>query len=143
MKDIVHVLKVIQEIIAIIPVCKNNICLKRNIFFIFEIIVTTPTTSAPVATPPRPLLTPQTVGLVGPKKGQLIDYGRLLGARAGPIGWLLAPLAALLLIPLALAFAARKCTQGACLPGGGRYIPVTTGRTGATQTEQGIIIIKF
>ncbi|CAF0944400.1 unnamed protein product [Adineta steineri] len=101
------------------------------------LITTSPPVPSVPQTPLRPLLTPQTVGLVGPKKGQLIDYGRLLGARAGPIGWLLAPLAGLLLIPLALAFAARKCTQGACLPGGGRYIPVTMGTTGATQTDNG------
>jgi hypothetical protein len=45
----------------------------------------------------------------------------------------------LLLIPLALAFAARKCTSGACAPGGGRgYVPVKTGTTGATQTDHGI-----
>ncbi len=116
--------------------------MNSNIYVIFPIIVTTPTTTTPVPqTPPRPLLTPQTVGLIGPKKGQLIDYGRLLGGRAGPLGWLLAPIAALLLLPLALAFAARKCTQGGCVPGGGRYIPVTTGTTGGTQTGNCIIII--
>ncbi len=98
------------------------------IYVIFPIIVTTPTTTTPVPqTPPRPLLTPQTVGLIGPKKG--------------PLGWLLAPIAALLLLPLALAFAARKCTQGGCVPGGGRYIPVTTGTTGGTQTGNCLIII--
>jgi hypothetical protein len=81
-----------------------------------------------IAQTPRPLLTPQTVGLIGPKTGQLIDYGRLAGARAGPIGWILALVAGLLLLPLALAFAARQCTQGACIPAGrGKYIPVTTG----------------
>ena len=113
------------------------------IIVVLECIVTTPPPVPQVAqTPSRPLLTAQTVGLIGPRKGQLIDYGRLLGARAGPIGWLLAPLAALLFIPLALAFAARKCTRGACLPGGGRYIPVTVGTTGATQTDNGIVLMK-
>ncbi|CAF1532793.1 unnamed protein product, partial [Adineta ricciae] len=90
----------------------------------------------PLATPPPiPYVAstsprvPLTASVIGPKKGQLIDYGRALGARAGPIGWILAIVSALLLIPLALAFAARKCTHGACLPGGTRsgYLPVLTG----------------
>ena len=87
--------------------------------------------------PSRPPLTAQTVGLIGPKTGQLIDYGRLLGARAGPIGWILALVSGLILLPLALAFAARQCTQGACVPTKAKsdYIPVQTGITGATQTE--------
>lgn len=78
--------------------------------------------------------------MIGPKKGQLIDYGRILGARAGPIGWILAIASALFLFPIALAFAARKCTQGACLPGGGRggYVPVQTGAPGVTQNENAI-----
>ena len=82
---------------------------------------------------------PLTASVIGPKKGQLIDYGRALGARAGPIGWILAIVSALLLIPLALAFAARKCTHGACLPGGTRsgYLPVLTGTSGMTYTEIG------
>jgi hypothetical protein len=77
--------------------------------------------------------------MIGPKKGQLIDYGRVFGARAGPIGWILAIVSGLLLFPLALAFAARKCTQGACIPGGARagYVPVLTGTSGVTQTENG------
>jgi uncharacterized membrane protein YccF (DUF307 family) len=81
--------------------------------------------------------------VIGPKKGQLIDYGRVFGARAGPIGWILALVSALLLFPLALAFAARKCTQGACLPGGARagYVPVLTGASGVTQTENGMLSI--
>jgi hypothetical protein len=84
-------------------------------------------------------LTAQTVPIIGLKKGQLIDYGRVLGGRAGPIGWILAIVSGLLLFPLALAFAARKCTQGACLPGGARagYVPVLTGTSGVTQTENG------
>ena len=84
-------------------------------------------------------MTAHTVPIIGLKKGQLIDYGRAYGARAGPIGWVLAIVSALLLIPLALAFAARKCTQGACLPGGARagYVPVVTGTSGVTQTENG------
>ncbi len=107
-------------------------------------IVTTPPPPAPqIAQTPLPVLTPLTVGPVGPKTGQLIDYGRVLGGRAGPIGWILALVAGLLLLPLALAFAARKCTSGACLPGGTRgYVPVTTGTTGATQTGIFIIIKK-
>lgn len=79
--------------------------------------------------------------MIGPKRGQLIDYGRILGARAGPIGWILALVSALLLFPIALAFAARKCTQGACLPGGARaagYVPVQTGASGVTQTENAL-----
>ena len=69
----------------------------------------------------------------------MIDYGRLLGARAGPIGWILALVSGLLLLPLALAFAARQCTRGGCSPGGGGYVPVTVAGTGATQTDQGIL----
>ncbi len=91
------------------------------------------------STTPRGPLTAHTVPIIGPKKGQLIDYGRVLGGRAGPIGWILAIVSALLLIPLALAFAARKCTQGACAPGLARsgYVPVLTGTSGVTQTENG------
>ncbi len=113
--------------------------------FAFKILVTTPS-PAPViaATTQRPVLQPQPVGIIGPKKGQLIDYGRLLGGRAGPIGWILALVSGLLLLPLALAFAARKCTSGACTPFGGRgYVPVKTGTTGATQTDTGIIGIRI
>ena len=115
----------------------------RELIFtsVSEILVTTPS-PAPVLAPlttQRPVLQPQPVGIMGPKKGQLIDYGRLLGGRAGPIGWILALVSGLLLIPLALAFAARQCTRGACTPGGtGGYVPVKTGATGATQTETGI-----
>ncbi|CAF4532400.1 unnamed protein product [Rotaria sp. Silwood1] len=105
----------------------------------------------PIATPPpvpiavvttlRIPLAAQTGAVIGAKKGQLIDYGRLLGGRAGPIGWILAIVSGLLLLPLALAFAARKCTQGACLPGGGGrsgYVPVLTGTSGVTQTENAL-----
>jgi hypothetical protein len=101
--------------------------------------VTTPSPAPVIAlTTQRPVLQPQPVGIIGPKKGQLIDYGRLLGGRAGPIGWILALVSGLLLLPLALAFAARKCTSGACTPFGGRgYVPVKTGTTGATQTDTG------
>lgn len=69
----------------------------------------------------------------------MIDYGRLLGARAGPIGWILAIVAGLLLLAMALAFAVRKCANGACVPGGARsgYVPVLTGTSGITQTENG------
>lgn len=90
-------------------------------------------------TSPRGPFTAQTVPILGLKRGQLIDYGRVVGARAGPIGWILAIVSGLLLIPLALAFAARKCTQGACAPGGARagYVPVLTGTSGVTQTENG------
>ena len=79
--------------------------------------------------------------MIGLKKGQLIDYGRIVGLRGGAIGWIFAFVAALLLFPLALAFAARKCTQGACIPSGGRagYVPVMTGASGVTQTENGEI----
>lgn len=92
-----------------------------------------PTTHSP--------LTPQPIPFIAPKSGQLIDYGRALGSRAGPIGWVLAIVSGLLLLPLALAFAARQCTQGACLPGGARsgYVPVLTGTSGVTQTENGKI----
>ncbi|CAF1382216.1 unnamed protein product, partial [Adineta ricciae] len=106
-----------------------------------ETQITTPSPAPQIASTPRPVLTAQTVGLIGARKGQLIDYGRLLGARAGPIGWLLAPLAALLLLPLALAFAARKCTQGACLPGGGRYVPVAIGTTGGNRVTRDLQLI--
>ena len=80
------------------------------------------------------------MAVIGLKKGQLIDYGRILGARAGPIGWILAIVGALLLFPIALAFAARKCTQGACLPGSGRadYFPVQTGAPGVTQNDNAL-----
>ena len=83
----------------------------------------------------------QTVPMIGLKRGQLIDYGRIVGARAGPVGAILAFVTALLLFPMALAFAARKCTQGACIPGGARagYVPVMTGASGVTQTENGEI----
>lgn len=83
----------------------------------------------------------QTVPMIALKRGQLIDYGRIVAARAGPIGAILAIVGALLLIPMALAFAARKCTQGACIPGGARagYVPVMTGASGVTQTENGEI----
>ena len=100
-----------------------------------------PVVAGPVTAGPP--LAAQTVAIIGPKKGQLIDYGRAFGARAGPIGWILAIVSGLLLFPLALAFAARKCTQGACIPGGARagYVPVLTGTSGVTQTENGKIII--
>jgi hypothetical protein len=115
----------------------------KKIFFSILVATIPPPAPQVAQTPPRPLLVPHTVGLTSPKKGQLIDYGRLLGARAGPIGWLLALVSGLLLLPLALAFAARKCTQGACLPGkGGGYVPVVTGTTGATQTYHGLSFIK-
>lgn len=94
-----------------------------------EFVVTTPAPALQIApTTVRPVLQPQPVGAIGPRKGQLIDYGRLLGARAGPIGWILALVSGLLLLPLALAFAARQCTRGGCVPGGGGgggYVPVT------------------
>ncbi|CAF2066583.1 unnamed protein product [Rotaria magnacalcarata] len=105
---------------------------------------TPPTTQPPIliigVSSHRPPLTAQTVAIIGPKKGQLIDYGRLLGGRAGPIGWVLAIVSAFLLFPLALAFATRKCALGACLPGGARagYVPVLTGATGVTQTENAL-----
>ncbi len=120
-------------------------CLKIILIFAFKIIVTTPSPLPIIApTTQRPVLQPQPVGVIGPKKGQLIDYGRLLGGRAGPIGWILALVSGLLLLPLALAFAARKCTSGACLPGGTRgYVPVKTGTTGATQTDTGRTEIKI
>jgi hypothetical protein len=106
--------------------------------FSFEIVSTTASPVPIVATTGgRLLLTAKPVGLAGPKTGQLIDYGRLAGLRAPAIGWILGLVGALLLFPLALAFAARQCTQGACVPvgGAGGYIPVKTGATGATQTE--------
>ena len=104
-----------------------------------------PSPQPEIAVTPRPPLNPQTVGLISPKKGELIDYGRLLGARAGPIGWILALVSGLLLLPLALAFAVRQCTKGACLPGRARtgYVPVLTGTTGGTQTDTGIFIGNF
>jgi len=92
------------------------------------------------ATPSRPPLTAQTVGLIGPKTGQLIDYGRLLGARAGPIGWILALVSGLFLLPVALAFAARKCTQGGCIPmrpGGSDYIRVPVQPVAGAATSAG------
>ncbi|CAF0925941.1 unnamed protein product [Rotaria sordida] len=106
----------------------------------------TPISTAPVVpivaavTTVRLPVIAQPGAVIGAKKGQLIDYGRVLGGRAGPIGWILAIVSGLLLIPLALAFAARKCTQGACLPGGARagYVPVLTGTSGVTQTENAL-----
>ena len=81
---------------------------------------------------PRPVLTPHTVGPIGPKKGQLIDYGRLVSGRAGPIGWILPLLSVLLLIPLSFCFAVRKCATVGCLPARTRgYVPVVAG--GRTQ----------
>jgi hypothetical protein len=118
----------------------------KKIHLLFKTIVTTPSPIPQIAltTTARPLLSPQPVGAIGPKTGQLIDYGRLLGARAGPIGWILALVSGLLLLPLALAFAARQCTSGACLPVGARgYVPVKLGTTGATQTGNGIIEIQI
>jgi hypothetical protein len=121
---------------------KRDIFLKINTYFIFQIIATTPSPAPQIAPTLRPVLAPQPVGVIGPKKGQLIDYGRLIGARAGPIGWILALVSGLLLLPLALAFAARQCTRGACLPGGTRgYVPVTV--PGAAQTDSSIIIKKL
>jgi hypothetical protein len=117
---------------------------KKYVFFCFGIVVATaPPIPIVGPTSPRGPLTAQTVPIIGPKKGQLIDYGRILGSRAGPIGWILAIVSGLLLFPLALAFAARKCTQGACLPGGARagYVPVLTGTSGVTQTENGKVLI--
>ena len=105
----------------------------------FILVAVIPPALLTAPTTPRTAVTVQNVPMIGPKKGQLIDYGRVLGARAGPIGWILGVVSALLLVPLALAFAARKCTQGACLPGGARsgYVPVLTGNSGVTQTENG------
>lgn len=110
-----------------------------NHFCFLFLVGTSPPVPIIGQTSPRGPLTAQTVPMIGLKRGQLVDYGRVLGARAGPIGWILAIVSALLLIPLALAFAARKCTQGACLPGGARagYVPVVTGTSGVTQTENG------
>ena len=106
-----------------------------------NLVTTVPPVPLIAQTPPRPLLTPQTVGLMGPKKGQLIDYGRVLGSRAGPIGGILALVSGLILLPLALAFAARKCTQGACLPARPRtgYVPVITGTSGVPQIGNGSV----
>ena len=83
------------------------------------------------------------MAVIGPKKGQLIDYGRVAGSRAGPIGWILAIVSSLLLFPLVLAFAARKCALGACASGGTRagYVPVLTDASGVTQTENGRSLI--
>jgi hypothetical protein len=116
----------------------------RHRFLFDSLVAATPSPVAQAApTTIRPSFKAQTVAIIGPKKGQLIDYGRVLGARAGPIGWILAIVSGLLLFPLALAFAARKCTQGACLPGGARagYVPVLTGTSGVTQTENGSFIV--
>jgi hypothetical protein len=106
------------------------------------LVATVPPIPYVAATSPR---VPLTAPIIGPKKGQLIDYGRVFGARAGPIGWILAIVSGLLLFPIALAFAARKCTHGACLPGGARagYVPVLTGSSGITQTENGKILISI
>ena len=113
---------------------KRDILRGKNIYFVFQIIGTTPSPPPPpplliASTTARALLVP--VGPIGPKTGQLIDYGRLLGGRAGPVGWILALVAGLLLLPLALAFAARQCTQGGCLPvkPGTTHVPVTIGAT--------------
>ena len=117
---------------------------KENYFFCL-VAVTGPPLPVVGPTVPNVPLTAQTVPIIGPKRGQLIDYGRMLGARAGPIGWILAVVSAFLLFPLALAFAARKCTQGACIPGGARagYVPVLTGTSGVTQTENGKTLIRI
>lgn len=116
-----------------------------NLFSLLKIVSTTTLPPVPIVatTSGRLLLTAKPVGLAGPKTGQLIDYGRLLGARGPGIGWILGLVGAFLLIPLALAFAARQCTQGACVPvgGPGGYIPVKTGATGVTQTEGGRNIV--
>ncbi|CAF0770626.1 unnamed protein product [Rotaria sordida] len=91
-----------------------------------------PIISTTITTTGRTLKTPW----IGPKTGQLIDYGRLGGARLGPIGWILALVSGLLLLPLALAFASRQCARiGVPPPVGGGYVPVITGTTGGTQTE--------
>ncbi|CAF4222241.1 unnamed protein product, partial [Rotaria sp. Silwood2] len=88
------------------------------------LISTTITTGPPLGPP-----------LFGPRSGQLIDYGRIGGPRLGPVGWILALVGGLLLLPLALAFAARQCTGGACAPVvGGGYVTVP-GIANATQTE--------
>ncbi|CAF3647499.1 unnamed protein product [Rotaria sordida] len=91
-----------------------------------------PIISTTITTTGRTLKTPW----IGPKTGQLIDYGRLGGARLGPIGWILALVSGLLLLPLALAFASRQCARIVVPPPvGGGYVPVITGTTGGTQTE--------
>ncbi|CAF3511313.1 unnamed protein product [Rotaria sp. Silwood1] len=69
-------------------------------------IITTTTTTKTLRAP-QPILA---------KTGKLIDYGRVGGPRLGPIGWILALVSGLLLLPLALAFAARQCTGGGCIP---------------------------
>lgn len=120
----------------------HNSCILiiHELHLCFQVPLPTPGPPAPLTAPPRIPLTAQTVPMIGPKKGQLIDYGRLFGPRAAPIGWILAFVSGLLLLPVALAFAARKCTQGACLPGAGRssYVPVLTEAEGVTQTENGL-----
>ena len=142
-KDAAHVQKDTRARSAIRRVGIARLLERSLLKIVRHYLVTTPSPPPLMAsTPSRPVLTAQTVGLIGPRKGQLIDYGRLLGARAGPIGWLLAPLAAFLLAIPAIAFAARKCAQGGCVPGGGRYIPVTVGTTGATQTDRGMARMK-
>ena len=96
---------------------------------------TTTTTERPIAPPPP--------ALFGPKNAKLIDYGRAMGSRAGPIGWILALISGLILLPLALAFAARHCARGGC--GSFRrpeYVPVLTGTTGGTQTDIGRFLLK-
>jgi len=103
------------------------------------VVATVPPVPFVATTVPRGPLTAHTVPMIGPKKGQLIDYGRILGARAGPVGVILALVSGLLLLPLALAFAVRRCAGGGCVPGGNKagYVPVLTGTSGVTQTENG------
>lgn len=67
----------------------------------------------------------------------MIDYGRLGGSRAGPIGWILALVAGLLLLPLAIAFAVRYCMQHPKPPK--PMTLVLVGTTSGTQTEAGIV----
>ena len=62
---------------------ENNIC------FLF-LVGSSPPVPIIAPTSPRGPLTAQTVPIIGPKRGQLFDYGRVLGARAGPMGWILA-----------------------------------------------------
>ncbi|CAF4730591.1 unnamed protein product, partial [Rotaria magnacalcarata] len=61
---------------------------------------TTPPPGPLVVTTIRVPLTP-IVAITGPKNAALVDYGRSLSSRAGPIGWILALIAGLLLIGIA------------------------------------------
>ncbi|CAF2152127.1 unnamed protein product [Rotaria magnacalcarata] len=116
--------------------CEDGVCScpKDYTGTFCETPITTPPPGPLVVTTIRVPLTP-IVAITGPKNAALVDYGRSLSSRAGPIGWILALIAGLLLIGIALAFLARNCVPKPIPPVPRPVSVVIPGTSNATQTE--------